>query len=245
MPKEIMDIKELADYLGFSETKIYRLAQAGKIPSVKIGRQYRFTKGGIDDWLARQARGESVSGASVDLRRVKNERDPLTRRLLLVGLLTKELKALGIRPVVVGGQAVEFYTGGGYATRDIDLVSPRADAIDDLLSKWGFSKEGRHWYSDELGIAIEVPEVTLAGDEKKLTKVEIDGLFVYVIGVEDLIIDRMNAFVHWKSSDDQLWAKELMGLFKDDIDWGYLEKRAAKEETLEETKKLEAEVRSE
>lgn len=242
MTKEIMDIKELANYLGFSETKIYRLVENGNIPFARIGRQYRFTKKAIDEWLAKQAGGEALPRS--DLEQVKNESDSLTKRLLLVGLLTKELEPRGIKPIIVGGQAVEFYTAGGYATRDIDLVSPRADEIDSILSKWGFSKEGRFWFNDDLGISIEVPEAVLAGDMDKVTVVEIDSLKVYIIGIEDIIIDRMNAFVHWKSSDDRTWAKELMMLYKDDIDWNYLEKRAAEEETLEETKKLEKEIKS-
>ncbi|MFZ3063295.1 MAG: DUF6036 family nucleotidyltransferase, partial [Actinomycetota bacterium] len=211
-------------------------------PFARIGRQYRFIKSAIDEWLTKQVSGETPSRS--DLKQVKNEPDPLTRRLLLVGLLTKKLEPQGIKPVIVGGQAVEFYTVGGYATKDIDLVSPRADAIGDILVKWGFGKEGRFWFNDDLGISIEVPSAVLAGDMDKVTVVEIDNLKVYVIGIEDIIIDRMNAFVHWKSSDDRAWAKELMMLNKDDIDWNYLEKRAAEEKTLEETKKLEKEIQS-
>ena len=242
MTREIMDIKELANYLGFSETKIYRLVEDRRIPFARIGRQYRFVKSAIDEWLTNQAKGETPYRS--DLEQVNSEPDPLTRRLLLVGLLTKELEPQGIKPVIVGGQAVEFYTVGGYATKDIDLVSPRADAIGDILVKWGFGKEGRFWFNDDLGISIEVPSAVLAGDMDKGTVVEIDNLKVYVIGIEDIIIDRMNAFVHWKSSDDRAWAKELMMLNKDDIDWNYLEKRAAEDKTLKETKKLEKEIQS-
>lgn len=49
--KEIMDIKELADYLGIGKSKIYALIRAKKIPASKIGRQYRFSKSVIDNWL--------------------------------------------------------------------------------------------------------------------------------------------------------------------------------------------------
>ena len=50
-PKEIMDVKELADYLGIGKSKIYSLIRHKKIPASKIGRQYRFSKTVIDNWL--------------------------------------------------------------------------------------------------------------------------------------------------------------------------------------------------
>lgn len=49
--KEIMDIKELSEYLGIGKSKIYALIRAKKIPASKIGRQYRFSKGVVDNWL--------------------------------------------------------------------------------------------------------------------------------------------------------------------------------------------------
>ncbi|AKL98392.1 helix-turn-helix domain-containing protein [Endomicrobium proavitum] len=49
--KQIMDIKELSEYLGIGKSKIYSLIKLKKIPASKIGRQYRFSKDIIDNWL--------------------------------------------------------------------------------------------------------------------------------------------------------------------------------------------------
>lgn len=49
--KQIMDIKELSDYLGISRTTIYNLIKKKKIPASKIGKQYRFSKDVVDSWL--------------------------------------------------------------------------------------------------------------------------------------------------------------------------------------------------
>ena len=49
--KEIMDVKELSNYLGIGKSKIYNLIRQKKIPASKIGRQYRFSKEVIDNWL--------------------------------------------------------------------------------------------------------------------------------------------------------------------------------------------------
>lgn len=49
--KEVMDIKDLADYLSIGKSKIYALIRARQIPASRIGRQYRFSKEVIDSWL--------------------------------------------------------------------------------------------------------------------------------------------------------------------------------------------------
>ena len=49
--KEVMDIRELAGYLGIGKSKIYGLIRQRKIPASRIGRQYRFSKEVIDSWL--------------------------------------------------------------------------------------------------------------------------------------------------------------------------------------------------
>jgi excisionase family DNA binding protein len=52
---EIMTAQELARYLRLAEATIYKLAQEGKIPAVKVGRTWRFKKELIDDWFRQQA----------------------------------------------------------------------------------------------------------------------------------------------------------------------------------------------
>lgn len=47
----IMTIAEVAEYLRLGEATIYRLAQEGKIPGIKVGRSWRFKKGIIDAWF--------------------------------------------------------------------------------------------------------------------------------------------------------------------------------------------------
>ncbi|MFA5858545.1 MAG: helix-turn-helix domain-containing protein [Elusimicrobiota bacterium] len=49
--KEVMDIKELSEYLGIGKSKIYSLIRQKKIPASRIGRQYRFSKQVVDSWL--------------------------------------------------------------------------------------------------------------------------------------------------------------------------------------------------
>ncbi|MEW6041172.1 MAG: UbiD family decarboxylase, partial [Elusimicrobiota bacterium] len=58
------------------------------------------------------------------LAKAKKMNDKLKKYLFVIGILTKKLKSQNLRPVIVGGLAVEFYTVGGYSTGDIDLVFP-------------------------------------------------------------------------------------------------------------------------
>ena len=48
---EVMDIKALAQYLGMGRSKIYGLIRQKKVPASRIGRQYRFSRVLIDQWL--------------------------------------------------------------------------------------------------------------------------------------------------------------------------------------------------
>ena len=172
----------------------------------------------------------SETNLRTQLEYAKKIEDPLRRRLYVCALVTAALPHSDRPPyVVVGGNALEFYTLGDYSTLDVDLVSGRRSEIGNILESWGFNPMGRHWYHQDLDVAIEIPDDVLAGSEEKITQVEIEGLNVYIIGVEDLIIDRVNAYVHWQSTDDGNWVKELIALYKQDIDWDYLETYARTE----------------
>jgi|GEM_PF-2499284 len=59
-----MDVKEVAAYMGFSPTKIYRMLTSGEIPHIKVGGQYRFPKAVIDDWLAGKLEVPAVGKAT-------------------------------------------------------------------------------------------------------------------------------------------------------------------------------------
>src|SRR6202008_1121750 len=50
--------EEVLEYLQVNLRTVYRLIKAGKIPAVRVGRQWRFRKRDIDAWLdSQRARG--------------------------------------------------------------------------------------------------------------------------------------------------------------------------------------------
>lgn len=160
--------------------------------------------------------------------RLRAERDPRRRRLLALGLLTERLAKFGIEPILVGGGALEFYTAGGYATTDVDLAMPVSEDVHAVFAGLGFEREGRYWYNGELDLLFEAPaRAGLPGEDAPRTKTDVDGLRIVVIGVEDLLIDRLRAWVHWKSDEDRRWARRLAALYPDSIDWRYVHSRVA------------------
>jgi hypothetical protein len=166
-------------------------------------------------------------------------KEPFLQRLYLVAVITKYLGG-PVRPIVVGGLAVEFYTGGAYMTGDIDLLYPHRKALGELLESWGFARQGRLWSLPEAGLWVEVPGEALGPDEdpSRVIRVRSRGLTAEMIGLEDLIVDRLNAYVHWKSDADGLWAESMMAENADVIDWAYLRRRARKEGTAEALARL-------
>jgi len=52
---EVMNLNQLAAYLQLSPQTIYKKVERGEIPGAKIGRQWRFKRAVIDEWLERTA----------------------------------------------------------------------------------------------------------------------------------------------------------------------------------------------
>ena len=48
---QLMTIEEVASYMRVSRFTVYRLAKDRSIPATKIGRQWRFQKEEIDQWV--------------------------------------------------------------------------------------------------------------------------------------------------------------------------------------------------
>ena len=77
------------------------------------------------------------------LESLKQEKDQLKKALGVLAVLTAALKPLGIKPILVGGRALEFYTLGGYATKDMDLVINGREQARAVLARMGFFTPAR------------------------------------------------------------------------------------------------------
>ncbi len=56
----MMKVTDVADYLRLSEAKVYRMANRGQIPALRLGKTWRFNKKILDDWIRRETKGGDV-----------------------------------------------------------------------------------------------------------------------------------------------------------------------------------------
>jgi excisionase family DNA binding protein len=71
---ELLDVKQVSEYLGLHRVTVVEFARLGKLPAFKVGREWRFRADAIREWLDRQAGGAPAA-------RGEDEFDRLWRRL--------------------------------------------------------------------------------------------------------------------------------------------------------------------
>ncbi len=106
--------EEVLEYLQVNLRTVYRLIKAGKIPAVRVGRQWRFRKSDIDEWLQSQSRSEAaIDAPTSDLENAGAARRP---RVLVVD------DEESIRDLLSQTLALADY--------DVDVASDGLDALD-------------------------------------------------------------------------------------------------------------------
>jgi hypothetical protein len=161
---------------------------------------------------------------------------PKFQKLLdFASILTSFFEQENIKPIVVGGLSVEIYTRNDYTTHDIDFVSSGWDRFDQVLREIGFIKTEREWYHIEAELAVEVPDSYLDGDYEKVIELQLpNSRKLYVIGIEDIIIHRLEGIFHPNPENDAdyEWAMRMFLIHKDDnIDLDYLINEAKRTKT--------------
>jgi len=67
MDKEVLTVKQVAEFLQMDERTIYKLAKQGDIPSFKVSNQWRFLKKDIENWVE-QKKSEVMGKAEKPLK---------------------------------------------------------------------------------------------------------------------------------------------------------------------------------
>ncbi|MEM4378985.1 MAG: hypothetical protein QXX85_08400 [Candidatus Nitrosotenuis sp.] len=188
----------------------------------------------IEDRSIKKARNQFKT--SPEYKELIKETDTFKRKILFLGFLTKTLKQNDIKAVLVGGQAVDLYTAGTFATTDIDLVVDNKIIAEKLLNRFGFGKEANGlWLNKDLVIVIQIISQPYSGDSNKLRKFKIRDYEIRVAAPEDLIQNRLYSAKFWKSNiqRDMEESIALLRIFADSIDNSYLD-RLAKENDIED-----------
>ena len=187
MDETFLTTEEVLEYLQVNLRTVYRLIKAGKIPAVRVGRQWRFRKRDIDAWLdSHRPRGATRAAAAAPARPVTGATRP---RVLVVDdeasirdLLSKTL-ALAEYEVDVapdGRSALERMRMYAYDLLIADLKMPGMDGLTvireakrykmdlPVIIITGFSTESSAIEAVNLGVAgyltkpFRVPQVLAA-----------------------------------------------------------------------------------
>ena len=130
--------------------------------------------------------------------------------------------------------SVETYTISDYTTGDIDLVLAGRDKTNEVLLDLGFERHGRNWFHNELEIAVEIPDNLLDGNYDKIITMKLSNQKkIYVVGIEDVISDRLRLCIHWKSTEDCEWGYRLFFIHREELDLDYLKEKATKDLTID------------
>ncbi|HLI12861.1 MAG TPA: hypothetical protein VKY65_14810 [Alphaproteobacteria bacterium] len=166
--------------------------------------------------------------------------------LRLLASAFAEVAAAGYgRPVLVGGGAVEYYTGGEITSGDFDVITPAQKELERALLKRGFIRPSgpgtpaRGVYHPELDMGVEVVSGILfdgAADRERVRLVDVGaGEPIPIPAVEDMIADRMGQF-NTRPGGDPAMLRQAIVLYliacqdmEYRIDSAYLEKRIRQE----------------
>jgi hypothetical protein len=143
------------------------------------------------------------------------------------------------RPVLVGGGAVEFYTGSAIMTGDIDVTTPVQPELEEELQKLGFVRPSgagqstRGWVHPEIGLGFEVVGSSPMGDSVSVPHLVMvapvaDAPELVILSVEDMIADRMGQYASGTAREMLGQARALYAL-PIAFDRDYLERRIREE----------------
>ena len=154
-------------------------------------------------------------------------------KFIVLGEISKRMKS---DLILVGGGAVEFYTNGWYVTGDLDIITANRKKLISTLLEMGYERVSERGYvKGEVFIDIvgsyfdrRSDDITIKGTDLK----------VRVISIEDIIIDRLCACIHWASQKDCEQAGYLLAGYVKRLDMEYLMQRATEEQVLDKLEEI-------
>jgi two-component system cell cycle response regulator CpdR len=133
MDDTFLTTEEVLDYLHVNLRTVYRLIKAGKIPAVRVGRQWRFKRADLDAWLdgqrSRKSRGAAVASPtpSPERPRVLVVDDEASIRELLTRTLA--LTEYDVEAVADARTGLDRLRLGPYDLMIADLRMPVMDGL--------------------------------------------------------------------------------------------------------------------
>ncbi|MFZ1058296.1 MAG: response regulator [Candidatus Rokuibacteriota bacterium] len=117
---DIFTIGDVAAYLKLPISTVYRLAERREIPGHKVGRQWRFQRPVIDEWLRKRSEMRTATILVAD-------DDDDVRQVLVEAL---EGPARRLLQAKNGVEAVQLATGAPVDLVVLDLLMPEMDGVE-------------------------------------------------------------------------------------------------------------------
>jgi len=65
MLREVLDIRQAAEYLGISADTLYRYASEGTVPAFRLGNRWKFKRSLLDAWMVKMSSPKAASNVTV------------------------------------------------------------------------------------------------------------------------------------------------------------------------------------
>ncbi len=115
--KDLMDVEEVAGYLGVGRVTVYRWCREGRLPCLKVGKSWRVRRGALEDFLKRGEKPSTLVGQLGGFLEVPDNVLGIVQDRELLHRLDAAFFGVG---EARGGLLVKF-TGGEKETSDEEL----------------------------------------------------------------------------------------------------------------------------
>src|SRR5258708_14725990 len=134
--ESVLTTEEVIEYLQVNLRTVYRLIKAGKIPAVRVGRQWRFRKRDIDGWLDSQrprggGGGDRLTSPAAPVRNTRQRVLVVDDEASIRDLLSKTLALAeyDVDTAPDGTTALDRMRAFSYALLISDLTMPGIDGL--------------------------------------------------------------------------------------------------------------------
>lgn len=136
---ELLTAREVQDMLNVDRSTVYRMAEDGRLPAVKVGKQWRFPREKVEAVFGFSSEPESVSGSGVGETAV-TEKDSKSLAALLplecVQLIQDTFaNVLGVMIIITDMAGIPI-TRPSNSCGLFDLVNQTPDAIQRCIQSW-------------------------------------------------------------------------------------------------------------
>jgi len=133
---EMLTAKDMQELLQVDRSTIYRMAEASRIPAVKVGKQWRFPRDQIDLWLQAQAAGAGLS-AQKNIPQTNNNNELSSLLPLECVQLIQDTFAdtLGVMLVITDMQGKPI-TRVSHTCGLFEVIHQRPNAVQKCIESW-------------------------------------------------------------------------------------------------------------